>query len=93
MRLRRTPGRICASACRCRARLAIEQDAAGNLYSVPTDYAHAVANYAGYEVQFVPSTWDDCRTQLADGTIDVVAGVLPGTAGTEGMAFGRMPLG
>ena len=72
---------------------AIEQDAAGNLYSVPTDYAHAVANYAGYEVQFVPSTWDDCRTQLADGTIDVVAGVLPGTAGTEGMAFGRMPLG
>ena len=70
----------------------IEQDAAGNLYSAETDYVSAVANYAGRDVLFVPGTWEECRARLADGSVDVVTGVLPGATGTEGMAFSRMPM-
>ena len=70
----------------------IEQDAAGHLYSAETDYIQAVANYASRDAVFVPGTWEECRARLADGTVDVVTGILPGAVGTEGMTPSRLPV-
>ncbi|WP_294159861.1 EAL domain-containing protein [uncultured Selenomonas sp.] len=71
----------------------LEQDASGHIYSAETDYMQAIASYASYDAVLLPDTWDVCRSRLASGAIDVIIGIEPGSLGTEGMSFSRLPMG
>lgn len=47
----------------------------GQISGYAYEYVQMLAQYRGWEVEYVPGTMDECRNRLAGGEIDFIAGV------------------
>lgn len=56
------------------------------------EYLQKIANYTGWEYEYVPCTWNDCFEKLQNGEIDILEAISYTDERAETMAFSSMPM-
>ena len=56
------------------------------------EYLQKIANYTGWEYEYVPCTWNDCFEKLRSGEIDILEAISYTEEREETMAFSAMPM-
>lgn len=56
------------------------------------EYLQKIANYTGWEYEYVPCTWNDCFEKLQNGEIDILEAISYTDERAETMAFSSIPM-
>lgn len=57
------------------------------------EYLQNIAGYAGWKYEYVESDWENCLSQLEEGSIDLLGGISYTDERAENMLFSDMPMG
>lgn len=69
-----------------------DENARGERTGYGYEYLQKIANYTGWEYEYVPCTWNDCFEKLQSGEIDILEAISYTEERAQAMAFSNLPM-